>query len=323
MGYSEISKHIYLKNLTLRERQVFFDCFTVNSLPGEKLESLIDMWKLYVGETSDNFFRARINWSGIHEEGLNKLISPIKTFDFSEHNLPKWFFQLEEFFVKPLDTKIPSKIQDSRLEEKIPFFHLYIPLVNHFFKQFNTETNFLLSEQAEADLFQNLLKEFSYLGSQSLLQLMLDNNLGYEETCQKIKNNHYQDFFAEYASLTRLIFTRGLFWLNNSNKLLRDLEIKKESLTSLLPRTEKSLKVHKITTNFSESHNEGRNVYVLETLSGDKFVYKQRSCLLEKSFFSLLGYFNEKVSITQYKPWLINVDNNSGFMEYIEYKQAE
>lgn len=322
MEYSEISKRIYFKSLTLRERQDFLDDLKVNPLSKEDLKSFIDIWKLTVGESSDKFFTARLKWSGIQKRDLNKLLSPIKNSDLSKYDLPGWFFQLEEFLAKPLNAEVSPNILNKDLEEKIPFFHLYIPLSNHFFKQLNIKANTILTEQAKGDLLQNLLTEFSYLGSQSLLQVMLDNNLGYEEICQKIKSNHYKEFFSEYASLARLIFERGFFWLKNSNKLLKDLELKRGSLASLLPKTEESLKVHKINTNFSESHNEGRNVYILETLNGDKFVYKQRSCLLEKSFFKLLDYLNEEFPLIQYKPWLINLDDNSGFMEYIEHKKV-
>jgi len=310
---SQFTLDIYLKSLTIRER--FKNVSGVkNVIIDESLDKKIAYWKLQVGETSDAFFKKRLKWSNINEPDLPKLLSPLRSLEFTDKMFPEWLNYLDEFLISCKD------LESEELVTHVPFSDVLIPLVNFFASKLTYNSNFI-SPGAVLDLKIGLLKLLSKLSSQSLLEHMHQKEKNYNDFVALIREDNYRDFFLDYSYLSRLIFTRGVFWMNRANFLLKVLEDDSSYIAGKLGVRTNDIHVLDILVDLSESHNKGKNVAVIKTNKGN-FVFKNRSTDIEHSFFEFLKYINLKSQIKQYIPWIIK-RNGYGWMEYIAQKKCE
>lgn len=300
---------LYLASLTIRERLSLLDRIKQVDQT-ENLENQINAWKLKVGETSDLFFSKRLAWSHIKEIDLAKLLCPIKEFDFDGFDFPKWVSDIEKFQVSGEVACVPPSNN-----EDIPFSDALCPFVNYFYLQIKDIPS-KFSDSALNDLKRGLLKHLSKISSQSLLEQMSELEVSYQEFVLLLRENNYKTFFTEYPYLSKLIFIRGRFWMENTTKLFRALKSDKHIIMGKLGKS--SLYITKLKVDLSESHNYGKNVIILDTSNGS-FVFKHRSVDAESRFFNFLYYLNSKLTIKQYVPWIIN-GKDYGWMEYIAQK---
>lgn len=301
---------IYLKSLTIRERHKILERIQEVYEDG-KLENKVNHWKLQVGEASEDFYNKRLEWSNIKKEDITKILNPIKTFSFENMEIPLWIRSLKEF-------QESNKILEFEINiDNIPFKDVLIPLVNYFFTKVGDKPN-EISESAFCDLKQGLLSLFSKIASQSLLESMYNTELSYKNFVNFTIKDNYETLFLEYSYLARLLFIKGMFWVENTTFLFKSLRNDVKEISKKLKEVQ--FKVMHINTELSESHNKGKNISILETES-NKFVFKYRSVDTEEVFFNLLDYLNYQLPIKQYVPWLIK-KNGYGWMEYIKQKEC-
>lgn len=306
------SFQVYLDSLTIRERVKLLPRIKYVNKDNET-DAKIMRWKLQVGESSESFFRKRLEWSNLNQTNINKLLCPIRDFDTEGFKFPSWVSSMEDF-------QKSKKIFDivSKSNNKVPFSEIIIPLVNYFYSSVkNIPAEF--SENAVIDLKVELLHHLSRISSQSLLEALHNSKRTYQDFINFILNDSYKSFFIEHPYLARLIFTRGEFWVNNTLFLFKSFEKDKKLLDKRLGT--KFCTVLGIKSDLSESHNYGKNVMILET-DIKKFVFKYRGVAIERSFFKFLDYLNKNLSIKQYIPWIID-GGRYGWMEFIEQNDCK
>ncbi len=309
------SKRIYLDSLTIREKRLFYGRI-LESKKNKNYCNLLNVWKLKVGETSEEFFKKRLEWAGIENNELETLLNPVKSFEFDNHPIPEWVFELQRFQDQYL--LVENVYKNVRGFKEIPFSDFLAPFVEFFSRNMPWD-NSHLSKNAIYDLKRDLLTELSRIASQSLLEQMMSYDLNYDSFVKESKEEGYVSFFTEYPYLTRLIFTRGMFWFENTKSFIISLRRDCKQLSKML--NDDTIFVKSIVGSLSETHNKGKNVMIIETLNSHKFLYKQRSTDIEEKFFKIIEYLNSRMSLKQYVPWLLNRKTYS-WMEFVEYRES-
>lgn len=314
-----ISKHnkkIFLKSLTLKDKYLLIDRI-LETKKDRNYHIKLRGWKMKVGESSEDYFLKRLEWSNISESNLHKILSPVKKYNFDNYDFPDWILELQKFqnsnYSKYPYDELTLKTKD------IPYSDFLLPFIQYFSSKITVKNKYI-SKKALISLKISLLEELSNLSSQSLLEQMSLYGLNYENFIEESKKENYRTFTSEYSYLCRLIFTRGQFWVINTNKFLDSLN---NDYKEILKKIKvKSFIVKNIISNLSETHNFGQNIMVVETNNKRKFLYKQRSTDIEEKFFDLVKYLNTNLSIKQYVPWIINMRDRS-WVEYIDYKESK
>ncbi len=298
---------IFLDSLTLREREKEINkIISVYEDPG--FATKISQWKNNVGESSPEFFNKRLEWPNISRDSLEKLLNPIKEFDFNEFEFPLWICDLDDFLesVNPQNTLLKTV--------DIPFSDILSVLVEYFCTRICSLPRGI-SSGAFFDLKISLLRQLSKLASQSLLEYMNISDLSYQKFVKKLSTGGFVDFFSLYPYLARLLFVQGRFWIDNTSSTFSFFNEDYLDLCAKLKAKEVTV-VH-IHSDISESHNYGKNVAIFETKTA-KFVFKYRDVRTEGRFFQFLDFLNSSLNIKQYVPWVIERDDH-GWMEYISH----
>jgi len=310
------NKKILLNSLTLKEKYLLKNRILESKKKGDYHKRLKE-WKMKVGESNEGYFLKRLEWSNISKSQIFKLLNPIRKFNFDGYAFPDWVLELQNFqnfkYIEGSYNKLVLKTKN------IPFSDFLLPFILYFSKKITVE-NKHIAKKALNSLKISLMDELSKISSQSLLEQMSLYGLNYENFIEETKKENYKTFFSEYSYLSRLIFTRGLFWVKNTNKFLGSLNNDYEDILEKIKV--ESFVVENITSNLSETHNLGQNVMVIETNNQRKFLYKQRSTDVEEKFFDLIEYLNTNLTIKQYVPWLINKEDRS-WVEYIDFKESK
>lgn len=307
---------IFLSSLTIRERKGFIN--KIKIIEDSELDvELISRWKLIVGEASEDYFNERLNWDNLNKDHLPKLIKNIEEFDFKDFKFPEWTILLKDFKDSYCASAIPEEILSINeiYNGKIPYIDLLLPILYFFSKRIEMSEK-LLTRNAVKDMYRNFCIEASSLSAQSFLEDMREKDLDYRSYVDSIISNGYEEFFLTYPSLTRLMFTRGSFWIKNMNKLHSDFL---KSVNNLKEKVgKKEIRIDHISKGVSETHRKGKSVYVLTTETGQKFVYKQRNILNDIKFYKFLEDLQEDLNSEFYIPWFVESGRESGYMEYVD-----
>lgn len=299
--------------MTIRERKEYIG--RISSIDCTFVEELSSYWKLQVGESSEKYFDNRLLWSNIQQEDVPKLLGKIKSFDAAGIDFPHWIYLFDDFLAG-------CKIEQTKPKYKnktIPFYDVIEPLVCYFVSKLDQRPE-SFSDKAMTELEESLFSAFSKISAQSFLEEFDSSGDTYGEFTRYTKENKYRDFFTKYSYLARLIFVRGDFWVSNTNFLFSALEQDIEDIIKKFGYA-KSLNVLHINTDLSESHNGGKNVYILITNMGN-VVFKYRYTEVEQEVFSFLNYLNNELRIDNYVPWMLMHDQYC-WMEYIPQERCK
>lgn len=139
-----------------------------------------------------------------------------------------------------------------------------------------------------------------------------------------LKNvNFLKGLFKEYKELISLLLYQAEVQIQYIIDIIEDTN----SQLFYLYKKFKGLKGNSIKTisiGLGDAHQGGKSVSFINFTSGYRLVYKPRSLEMEDSYEKLLRWFNNK-AIPNFKPLYpakIHYTDNSGWMEFIEFKQC-
>lgn len=308
-------KKIFLNSLTLNEKHLLINRI-LESKNDNKYSKRLKDWKIKVGESDKDYFFKRLEWSNISPFQILKLMGSVKKFNFNDFDFPDWISELRQFQYFKYTATDDNFSQQAK---NIPYYNFLLPFIQYFSQKIY-DSNKYISIKAFNSLKLSLLKELSKISAQSLLEQMSLYGYDYKNFIKESKKEHFETFFTEYPYLSRLIFTRSLFWVLNTNRFIESLDNDYEKIIKKIKV--RSFIVTDITTNFSESHNLGQNIMILETNHNNKIVYKQRSTDIEEKFFELIKYLNDNLTIKQFVPWIINGKDRS-WVEYVDFRESK
>jgi len=334
--------------LNLRERIEALQNSSVFIWDEAKSAQRIDEWQKVVAPDNPGMFGLRLKNDHLNMAGLKKITGTLAI--TNDNQLPAWIYPFREIMDFLKNYMVSENISEiHRLfgkdqENQIPFLHLITPLVLYAEKKLeiavgdnrsrllSNEANEMLNRQLAGALnlfaaqtfhleFQVFLSSaispFTRLFDQVIPEKKAGNEL-YLEFIQKIFENHWLDFFAEYSALARIITTLIINWINNSALFINRLANDFEEITAHFNGNIPPGKLVSYKGGISDRHHHGKGVISLQFQTGLKLIYKPKNLELEQAWSELTGWLNEAGLKPGLKPLDVVNKVEYGWVGFIE-----
>ncbi|WP_375512897.1 type 2 lanthipeptide synthetase LanM family protein [uncultured Nostoc sp.] len=306
----------------------------------------IEEWCQVVAQGNQDKFEKRLALDGLNISKVRRALGSKRITD--EQHLPTWMKTLHEViqateFVS-LETLEESTFNKHRFfypQNSIPFQEVFLSFIHLARQKLIARAGssyHLLSEESYALLELGLLRQLSYICSQSLyLEFSIFRNftqhtlvgvLGqlsgshskqlYRKFIKNMLKGGLLSFFQEYSVLARLAATATDLWVDATLEfILRLASDWSEIQTTFQPEKELG-QVVAVKPSLSDLHRGGRSVIKITFASGLNLIYKPRNLAIESAYFNLLAWFNQHDVPLPFK--LLKVINHSthGWVEFVE-----
>lgn len=330
------------KSLFLNER--LNEDITFLNQDTQIIDKNYELWEKKVGGNGGKAaFEKRLEVDNISYDKAKKILSEVKCNENTP--LPNWINDIEEISktfpatLQEIKSKIyfdPSieNIKSYTIDTLLPFIYygkkklleklgeqyevLEATAISNMSSLLLTRLNEICSKTLDYE-FQNYIQEKSSINKYIYSVLGEKEKIKYwNEFREDLFLNGWKDILVKYPVLSRLIVLTIDYWIDSfiemTNYLMKDIE----KLEEVFNKNKPLGKVEKVKTALSDSHNEGRSVYILEFASGTKIVFKPRSLEIDKIWSKLLVWMKEKnYPIDLKTPKVITFDSY-GWIEYID-----
>ncbi|VEP18770.1 putative Lanthionine synthetase [Hyella patelloides LEGE 07179] len=141
----------------------------------------------------------------------------------------------------------------------------------------------------------------------------------YQQFIKDFWSQRYQDFFAEYAMVGRILGTLTNLWYETISEFLARLNTDWKELETTFNDGNALGTVNKIFLSLSDRHCGGRSVIGLSFENGIKLVYKPRNLGMEAGLSQVLDWLNHQEELSHKMKVMKVLDKNSyGWVEFIE-----
>lgn len=321
--------------ITLQER--FHDSsFEFELLNKDKQDSLIKRWKDSAAYGNNERFSERLEWSGLTEDDVNRIISDVK-----RDSPDKWSEVLNEI-ISNADNSNLDLINNFENETKpIPFPEFQSPFLKYAKDNYSKNVGDLFSDKCINAFLYSLAKTLSGVSSQTLLLefkvfklhntsplfgLIKDESNSdelYKEFISSFYAGGYIGFFLEYSMLARILVSVTLNHIDTINELAARFKNDLDEIQKRFKITVNSTKVKNIQTGLSDSHNKGRSVMILEFDDENKIVYKPKDLGVSKTFYDLIDRLNNYDGIFKMKTIETIYRDGYGWEEFIDYTSCQ
>ncbi len=336
------------KAITLHEKIDEPHRFEFHPAKEGELEKFMAEWRKVVAAHDPLMFETRLKIDRLSIDDLRTLAG---TVSFSDRDqLPAWvtsFREMMEFLrsYDPGDLNIDLiRLFGDEQEKKTPFLHLHTPLVVYALKKleqlaggrnaslFSPEAKRMLNLQLAGMLefytSQTFFLEFRVFQSSrqsSFLRIIKEtlpdegpDKVLYEQFVSRITEDGWQDFFAEYSVLAKIITILINNWIGNSALFIHRLSDDLAEITTHFGRDITTGKLTKYQGGISDSHNHGQGVIFLNFESGLKLIYKPKNLELEQAWSELIRWLNIKGLAPPMKPLDVIAKGSYGWVAFIE-----
>jgi len=313
-----------------------------------ELEKFMTEWRKVAASNDPSMFENRLKIDGLTNDDLIKLAGAVSFSDRDQ--LPAWvtsFREMMEFLrsYDPGDLNVDMmRLFGDEQEKNTPFLHLHTPLVVYALKKLEQSAgdrkSSLFSPEAKRMLNLQLAGILEYYTSQtfflefrvfqssrqsSLLRIFKETlpdevpgNSLYEQFVSRIIENSWQDFFAEYSALAKIITILINNWIGNSALFIHRLSEDLAEITTHFGRDIATGKLTKYQGGISDSHNHGQGVIFLKFESGLKLIYKPKNLELEQAWSEFIHWLNTKGLVPPMKPLDVINKGSYGWVAFIE-----
>ncbi len=338
-------QHIAKRSQSLQERLTSAVCPEQDYIEEHKVRTCIRLarWCELTSDGDQELFERRIANSGFNYGQLNVVLVDDKSENVT---LPAWLSLLNEIleFINgsALKSKAVNRITSSFLEteQPVPFEEIFVPII-HFARSKVTEEfrheNSLMLDSANSDLDRFLLTRLSETCGRvlevefnSYLALLQLQDLDYKAIQNDVDSREYyhqfidylfqeglEAIFCEYPVLARHLTHRVDQWIEIAVEFTRRLSDDFDDLRTRLGMLDSSRVVH-LKPGLSDSHDNGRNVMLIEFETGDKVVYKPKELGLDFGYFQLVQWLNENGAPFEFKILQEIEKSGYGWKEFAE-----
>jgi len=312
----------------------------------EETESRLKKWLEVTAEGDRELFEKRLSFDGLDLNTARSLLEGVKVLPGME--APQWTAVLNEVLRKtpgfrPLGPgpELLEKCVFLDEDEPLPFEELLLPFIDVARDRIVAATMGkyrCLADKARASLERSLLQRLSFLSARVLLvefRTFLACRQMFEQSClgSPSSNDSREDYlrfvkatyekswaplFEEYSVLSRLMATVLILWVEAVGEFLERFEEDLPELrTAFLSRGEPGI-IANVRTGFSDPHNGGRTVLLIEFDSGTKVVYKPRSLDLDIHYFRLVDWLNGLEQTLSLRSLKIVSRRSYGWVEFVD-----
>lgn len=145
----------------------------------------------------------------------------------------------------------------------------------------------------------------------------------YRRFVSSLRTGGWEQLFADYPVLLRLVALNLNFWLEERSELLTRLALDKEELAERLFQGASLGALVDIQGRLSDPHHRGRSVSILTFDCGAKLVYKPRSMTADAAWNGLVIWLHCRNENLDLKTCAVWDRTNYGWAEYIEPSECQ
>lgn len=254
--------------------------------------------------------------------------------------LPRWVEELEHVlstFAGSPHEQASTCPSDRSLcpDDPLPFEELFVPFIRSARHQLSQDTaSSWLSATAHASLERWLLASLcGWAGAALQLEFSLFRSQGwwshpspederrrerYEAFLARYQGQGLLPFFQEYSVLARLLLLLVEQWVDACREFVHRLHADMEELTHVFHHGQPLGSIIELEPGCSDSHHQGRTVFIVTFATGVKVVYKPRSLEMDQAFFTLVFWCNTHGLPLPLKELRVLSRASHGWMEYVE-----
>jgi type 2 lantibiotic biosynthesis protein LanM len=218
--------------------------------------------------------------------------------------------------------------------EPVAFEHLFAPAVERaaelVWAGVDRRAFDNLTESAHAGLRYSLLGELSNLCAPALYEQFAivrkasesQPNSGaslYDRFIDDMKSGGFRRLFEEKPVLLRLIAVLTRQWIDTSRELVTRLDADLPAIRRELLRSNTDSLVVSITGEFSDPHNGGRSVRVINFADGARIVYKPKDLRLDIAWHNLIERLNRDAPPIDLKAVRSIASDGYGWTEFVDH----
>lgn len=276
------------------------DCYVcLNGPESAKLAATrLERWLERAARGNRQVFEKRLSWLGTTLQKVVHALGHVRL----NGELPSW----TKIFARAMDAA-PMTADDASARRH-PFGTILSSFARTGFEMLAPACHSVFTQKTKDMLLDDLLHQLSYIASPTLyLEFSVFHSAHrpsetvshtqterYEAFTARMLNGGLWDFFSEYPVLARLISVNVESWIRNVSELA-------ESLKADLPEIQRVFnddcslgRVVAVRPSLSDKHDGGRTVTLLEFENGLKLIHKPRDIGIEKAWFALLQYLNDR-----------------------------
>ncbi len=305
---------------------------------------VLDRWRALVAESDETTFGKRLAWDGWDIESVRAALQtePLGPDD----PLPPWADTIDAVLrIAATSSSSPNGSQpvdrSFAADWPIPFEHVLLPFVIFARDQLGERigpSSAEVSAGAMATLEHRLLQRLTWVCASPLLvefgarraqrRSSLDRLFGrlqgepdttqYREFTDHMLTAGWADLLRSYPVLGRLAATVTDLWVDTTAELVVRLRADREEIEATFHPGRDLGAVAAIGQAVSDAHNFGRSVLAITFESGLKVVYKPKALELERAYFALLGWLEERGAPLPFKRLRVVCRPGYGWTEFAE-----
>jgi type 2 lantibiotic biosynthesis protein LanM len=263
-------------------------------LAGARLEK----WRERAAQGDHALFEQRLAWLGTTPEKVHSLLGDVRPCG----DPPRW----SQVFARAMTAC--SDTGGCALAASHPFGTILTPFVQTGVAGLAPACRSVFSQAVLDGLTDDLFRQLSYLAAPTLyLEFSTYRSaLGHSEHAPPGEARLYDaftasllggglwDFFSQYPALARLLSVITHAWAQNVSELAAALRDDLPDIRRVFGGDTTLAAVVAVTPSLSDRHDGGRTVALLEFAGGLRLIYKPRDIGIEKAWFSLLAWLNER-----------------------------
>jgi len=318
----------------------------------DKVEARLARWCDAVAKGNWALFAQRLAWDGLDLESVRSALGAARLCD--EAPLPRWAGTLARGLAAAARVDYLAEVNSitdgarSFLDpgQPIPFEELLAPFVLAARSELAARSGgayTLLTERAHGAIERHLLRELSHFAAEALLmefrvlryqtlstleRLVADlesseDRTLYRHFVARMGDGGLTSFMKKYSALARVLATVVDCWVQANSEFLQRLEIDWATLEAVHGGQSPLGEVVAIEAGLSDPHRGRRTVHGLTFASGRRLVYKPKCLGLERTYFGLLAWMNERGSPLPFKVLMVVDRGSHGWVEYVEARPCE
>lgn len=275
-------------------------------------------WLTDIPWKGEDSFRKRLHAEDLTVNTFKKLVSASSETLANSGDTPIWIQQLGTCYLngRPLsDLPLPIEVKNHAM---CPFLNLPTPLIEQALEEINKAIPAMSSELPDQGnqvcdaiktihsmLPQLTRRIFNMISKTMVLELHiakfrdeLEGNTPeerFQNFVQQFENRRRSyEFLMEYPVLAHQLVVTVNHWKNFTLEFLEHLHQDFHQIVRIFFQNQHPGPLIDCDTNVGDGHRHGRSVILLKFASGKRLVYKPRSLSIDKHFYELLGWLNQK-----------------------------
>lgn len=306
----------------------------------EQVEALLAHWRQLIAPGDPLAFERRLAWDGLDEAAVRRALARPRL--AVGEPLPPWSLTLRDA-VHALEAPFDHWQKADRAldpQDPVPFEEVMLPFVALARRKLLGDSDQAagISLDALTTLERALLRQLAELFRLPLYQEFAvqrasrqtgfsrllahaaasDQNHEYDRFVERMRSTEMAEFLRDFPVLARLAAQTTDRWVETSAELLDRMVKDRQAIGVAFAGGVDPGEVVALGTDISDAHHDGRSVVAVRFASGLRLIYKPRDLGIERAYFSLLAWLNERGSPLPFRVLRVLECGDHGWVEFAD-----